>query len=113
MTVRDYTLSGNTATLGGGIYNQGTLDVRGSTLAGNTASDSGGGIYNLGTATVQQSTLSGNTAGADGGGILNAATATLTIDDSIVSGDFALLGADLYNLGKVTLHDSTVAVIGP
>jgi predicted outer membrane repeat protein len=113
VTVRDYTLSGNTATLGGGIYNQGTLDVRGSTLAGNTASDSGGGIYNLGTATVQQSTLSGNTATSAGGGIFNAASGMLTIDDSDVCDNFALLGADLYNLGKATLDDSTVCVTGP
>jgi predicted outer membrane repeat protein len=115
LTVSDCTLSGNTAIDGGGIYNNAfvTLDVRGSTFSGNSASDSGGGIYNLSTATVQQSTLSGNTAGADGGGIFNGATATLTIDDSVVWGNLALLGADLYNLGKATLNDSTVGVIGP
>jgi hypothetical protein len=30
-----------------------------------------------------------------------------------VCGDFAPLGADLDNLGKATLDDSTVGVIGP
>jgi predicted outer membrane repeat protein len=89
------------------------LGVRGSTFSGNTASDSGGGLYNLGTATFQESTLSGNSAGSAGGGIFNGASATLTIDDSLVWDNLALLGADLYNLGKAALHDSTVGVIGP
>jgi hypothetical protein len=113
VTIQDSTLSGNTAEDGGGIYNQGTLDVRGSTLKGNTASDSGGGLYNLGTATVQESTLSGNSAGSDGGGIFNGAAATLAIDDSVVLHNVALVGADLYNLGKATVNDSTVGIIGP
>ena len=120
LTVRDCTLSDNTAEVGGGILNDGTLDVRGSTFKGNTASDSGGGIYNRGdafhpaTATVQGgSTLSGNSAGSDGGGIFNGAAATLTIDDSMVLNNVALVGADLYNLGKATVNDSTVGIIGP
>jgi predicted outer membrane repeat protein len=108
-------LTGNAATDGGGIFNDasGTLDVHGSTFSGNTASDSGGALYNAGTATAQQSTLSGNSAGSDGGGIFNAASGTLTIDDSVVLNNLALRGADLYNLGQATLHDSTVGVIGP
>jgi predicted outer membrane repeat protein len=103
------------ATGGGAIFNDapGTLDVHGSTLSGNSASDSGGALYNAGTATVQQCTLSGNSAASNGGGIFNAASGTLTIDDSVVLNNLALLGADLYNLGKLTLNDSTVGVIGP
>jgi predicted outer membrane repeat protein len=120
-TVRDSVFGGsstdlsNSAELGGAIYNAvfGTLDVRGSTFSGNTASDSGGGIYNLGTATVQECTLSGNTAANDGGGIYNGASGTLTIDDSTVCDNFASLGADLDNLGVATINDSDVCVIGP
>ncbi len=117
-TVQDSTLSGNTATEGGGIYNENnfqfaSLRVQGSTLTGNTVGDSGGSLYNLGTATLQGSTLSGNSAGSAGGGIFNGAAATLTIDDSLVWDNLALLGADLYNLGQAALHDSTVGVIGP
>jgi hypothetical protein len=90
------------------------LPVRlGSTLAGNTASDSGGGIYNLGAATVEESTLSTNTATSAGGGTFNADSGTLTIDNSDVRDNLALLGADLYTLGKATFHDSTVGIIGP
>jgi predicted outer membrane repeat protein len=115
VTVRDSVLTGNSATDGGAIYNVpgATLDVRGSIFTGNTASDSGGGIYNLGTATLQQSSLSGNSAPNDGGGIFNGTSGTLTVKDSTVTGNAAPAGADLYNLGALTLDDSTVGVIGP
>jgi hypothetical protein len=119
-TVRDSLFTANSADLGGGMYNFGnpiffvaTLDVRGCTFSGNTASDSGGGMYNLGTATVQASTLSGNTAGSDGGGIFNAASGTLAVKDSTVTNNVAPSGADIYNLGALALDDSTVGVIGP
>jgi predicted outer membrane repeat protein len=115
VTVKGCTLSCNTASQGAAIDNRvgSTLVVQGSTISGNTASDSGGGIYNAGTATLQDSTLSTNTAASAGGGIFNAASGTLTIDDSDVYDNLALLGADLYNLGQATLHDSTVGIIGP
>jgi hypothetical protein len=78
-----------------------------------SAADDGGGISNyFGTVTVQQSTLSGNGAGSPGG-IFNAASGTLTVDDSVVCGKIAPLGADLGNLGVVTLNDSTVCVTAP
>jgi hypothetical protein len=113
LTIQQSTLSGNTAYSGGGIFTSaGTTTIQGSTLTGNTAT-CGGGIYNGGTATIQQSTLSGNTAGSDGGGIFNAASGTLAVKDSAVFNDLAPLGADIYNLGALTLDDSAVAVIGP
>jgi hypothetical protein len=113
--VQNSTLSGNTATEGGGIYNAafGTLTVQGSTLTGNTAGDSGGGLYNLGTVSIQESTLSGNTAGYAGGGTFNGASGTLAVKDSTALNNVAPLGADLYNLGALTLDDSTVGVMGP
>jgi predicted outer membrane repeat protein len=119
-TVRDSTFGGssaalaNSADLGGAIYNYrfDSLDVRGSTFTGNTASESGGALYNLGTATVQGSTLSVNTAGSTGGGIYNGTGAVLTLDDSAVTGDIAPIGADLDDLGTTTINDSTVGVIG-
>jgi predicted outer membrane repeat protein len=118
MTVRDSffiaTNSGatNSADLGGGIYNSAFLDVRGSTFTDNTASDSGGAIYNLGTATLQECSLSKNTAGSEGGGIFNGASGTLVFKDSTALDNLALLGADIYNLGALTLDDSTVGVLG-
>jgi predicted outer membrane repeat protein len=114
-TVRDSMFSKNTADLGAGISNSadGTLDIRGSSFTNNTASDSGGAIYNFGTATLQQSILSSNTAGTAGGGIFNGASGTLAVKDSTVLKNVAPLGADLYNLGALTLDDSTVGVLGP
>jgi hypothetical protein len=112
------------STLGGGIANGGALTVGGRAFTSHFATSStntgffppgaGGDIYSLGTATLQECTLPGkNSAGSAGGGIYNGASGTLTLDDSDVCGDFALLGADVYNLGKATLDDSTLGVIGP
>jgi predicted outer membrane repeat protein len=115
VTLRDSVLTANSATEGGGIYNTafGTLDVRGSIFTDNTASDSGGGLYNLGTATIQECILWRNAAGSAGGGIFNSSSGTLAVKDSLVLNNVAPLGADLYNLGALTLDDSTVGVIGP
>ena len=88
------------------------LTVSGSTLSGNSASQ-GGGIYNAsllindqylygGTVTVRNSNLTGNTATEFGGGIANAAGATVTVEDnSHICGNSAPagFGADVYNLG--------------
>src|SRR5262249_45452892 len=115
--VRDSHFICNSAELGGAIFNNaeyGTLDVRGSTFFGNSASDSGGALYNQrGPVTIQDSTLPGNSAGSAGGGLYNGAFGTLAIKDSGVSGNVAPSGADVYNLGALALNDSTVGLIGP
>ena len=69
-----------------GIYSNGTL---------------GGGIYNIGTLTVMNSTFSGNSAGG-GGGIFNAGT--LTVTNSTFSGDSGSYGGAIYNLRAVARH---------
>jgi predicted outer membrane repeat protein len=114
-TVRNCVFTGNSATRGGGIYFGGgaLLEVQGSTFSCNHASDSGGAIYNLGTATIQECSLSKNSAGAAGGGVFNGGSGMLAVKDSTVLDNVALLGADLYNLGGLTLDDSTVGVLGP
>ena len=64
--------------VGGGVVNQGTLNVTNSMFFGNSAG-SGGAVYNDGVMTMRNSTLFGNSAGnGDGGGILNAGTLTVT-----------------------------------
>jgi predicted outer membrane repeat protein len=72
---------------GGGINNEGTLTLTGSTLLNNSAGDAGGGLCNIGSVTIQNSTFSGNSAGFQGGGIYNKGTLTLT--DSILSNNSA------------------------
>jgi hypothetical protein len=115
VTVRGSTLSGNSAREGGAIDNGlgTTLVVRGSTFCGNAASDTGGCVYSAGTATLRDCTMSRNTAGSGGGGAFNAASGTLAVKDSTALHNVAPLGADLYNLGALTLDDSTVGVLGP
>ena len=72
--------------LGGGIYNEGNLDLTNSTIKNNTVIGVGGGIYNTGNLTVSGSTLSNNEAKVifktgDGGGIYNEG-GTVTVIDS-------------------------------
>src|SRR5437773_9054746 len=95
LTVTNCTVSGNTAGLGGGIFNGGPLTIGSITVSGNSAAN-GGGIYNSGggTATITNSTFSGNTAGS-GGGIFNIGTFTIT--NSTLSNNSASLGGGVFN----------------
>ncbi len=89
VTIEDLNIRYGCATDGGGIKNEGTLNLVRSTVYDNRASAGGGGIYNAGTLTVADSTLSGNAA-ADGGGIYNAASAVLlTVRRSTFAGNTA------------------------
>jgi hypothetical protein len=109
-TVMSSTLSGNSATSGGGIDNAGTLMVTGSTLAGNTSASVGGGIANSGTLTVTGSTLSANSA-TTGGAISNGGT--LTVTGSTLSANSATgnngSGGGISNGGTLTVTDSTLS----
>ena len=103
------TLSGNSASSGGGIYNNGTLTLTDCTFSGNSAGEYGGGIYNTGTATLTATTLSGNMAAVNGGGIYNRGTLTLTT--STLSGNSAANnGGGISNVdtGTLTVTASTL-----
>ncbi|MGD1854871.1 MAG: choice-of-anchor Q domain-containing protein [Leptolyngbyaceae cyanobacterium] len=97
VTIISSTFSGNTARNGGGVRNDGTLDLTNSTLSGNIASESGGGLSNtvnvvapgivLGraTATIANSTITNNEAQNvseqpidTGGGVANFGVVTVT-----------------------------------
>ncbi len=108
LTVSGSTLSGNSASNdGGGIASGGFLTVSGSTLSGNSASVNGGGIYNVETLAVTGSSLSGASAGVNGGGIFNAATMTVTT--STLSGNSAAGGGGICNVGSLTVSGSTLS----
>ena len=105
VTITNSTLSGNSSLCGSGIYtSRGTLAVTNSTLSGNSATlgtwscdGYGGGIYNDGsTLTVINSTLSGNSAEYNGGGICFSQYGTLKIGNSIVVGNAAPAGIDVF-----------------
>jgi hypothetical protein len=127
LTVRNSTISGNTAGGSGGgvrLYG-GSLVIEDSTVSGNSsaANNGGGGLYFGGTASasppvgftastlvVRNSTVSGNstttTSSLGGGGIsvINF-TGTLLVQNSTVSGNSATT-----NGGGISVHYGTVAV---
>jgi hypothetical protein len=102
----DSTISGNSAPEGAGVITgfycewcggvPGSLDIRGSTISGNTATVGGGGgilVYQRGAVSMTTSTISGNQAAGDGGGLLlkNVYEETyLTVVNSTISGNSAV-----------------------
>ena len=116
LTLTNSTVSGSSAPLGGGIFNNfGTLQVTNTTVSGNSVNgDSvGGGLYNRqGTITITNSTVSGNSGAILGAGIDND-FGTLTVINSTVSGNSAAspsgAGGGIVNTGTLTLNNSTVS----
>jgi hypothetical protein len=97
---------------GGGIFNdtQGNLTILSSTVLNNTASE-GGGIFNQGIMTLSGSKVTGNTA-TTGGGIFNTKQGNLTILSSDVLNNTASDGADVCNLGSIKISkDSQVGQV--
>ena len=118
-TIRDSTVSGNSAPQGGGIFSSSSVTVFRSTIAGNTASEVGGGIANIGgSLSINDSTLSGNTvsagAGNGGGAIYSDTNPDFTSNstgliNSTLSGNSAPQGGGIGNYnGLVTLDSVTV-----
>lgn len=113
--IRQSTFRLNAADLGGGVNNEGVLDLVESVVHDNTAvltANSGGGLRNEigGTLTVVNSTISGNQAN-EGGGLLNeGAGATAVFRSSTVANNFGISYGGLYNrTGSVVLHNTIVA----
>lgn len=98
----------------GGMRNQpaGTVLIQSSTISNNSAT-SLGGLYNEGTMTLENSTVSGNVGEVDYGGILT--IGTLTLRNSTVAANRTILGgvgAGLANSGpafSVTMFNTIVA----
>ena len=98
------TLSGNASQFGGAIsISTGTLTVSNTTISGNSAEFDGGGILSgSGDVIISDSTITANDA-SDGGGIsfgdpfgFNNDHSLLTIENSIVAGNSASRGADIF-----------------
>ncbi|MGD0220669.1 MAG: InlB B-repeat-containing protein, partial [Acidimicrobiales bacterium] len=102
ITVQD--ADNSSATNGGGIYNNGTATLTDDTFSGDSATYGGGVFDDLGsTATLTDDTFSGDSA-TYGGGIYNDGTATLT--DDTFSGDSATYGGGIYTDGTATISNS-------
>ncbi len=104
-TLTNVTFRGNnTASNGGGIFNRtSNPTLTNVTISGNAASN-GGGIFNYsGTPTLTNVTISGNTASnGSGGGIYNKNNSSSTIQNSILWGNAASVGADLFDAGAAS-----------
>ena len=106
------TLSGNSADVGGGIYNQGTATLNECALSGNTADYKGGGILDGegSTLMLNKCTLSGNTTKGSGGGIFIEAYTSLIMDQCTLSGNMATnYGGGINNGGMVALNQCTLS----
>ena len=119
LTVRDGQATTNSETsLGGGIYNQGVLDLADCVVADNDA-NAGGGVFNAGVATIDSCTFSGNDAqtaaftNAQGGAIMSAGTFTdLDITGSTLTGNSAdLSGEALFTASgaALSIENSTLS----
>ncbi|HEX3131376.1 MAG TPA: IPTL-CTERM sorting domain-containing protein [Thermoanaerobaculia bacterium] len=107
LTIRDSTISGNTAGAdGGGIYLYriaGPVLIQNSTVSGNYAGGNGGGIglfdlYDSGSLSILNTTIAGNTAIGTGGGSF-ALDGPVTVENSIVGDNTATTHNDLGTFG--------------
>ncbi|WP_425397045.1 choice-of-anchor Q domain-containing protein [Aeoliella sp.] len=101
VSLEQSTINGNSSGgSGGGIRTYaGNVSLSNSTLSGNNSVGSGAGVFTIaGNITVENSTLHGNASTRHGGGIFAYDTdsnPTLTIENSVVAGNTATVGADL------------------
>ncbi|MBN2292730.1 MAG: cadherin-like domain-containing protein, partial [Pirellulales bacterium] len=116
LTVRNSTLSDNSACDGGGIVNDGssgtaTLTITNSMLTGNSGNRYGGGIYNKsGSLTLTNCTLSDNSA-SYGGGISNGSDMLTLLNCTLSGNSVSNDGGGIYhsNLGRTTLTNCTLS----
>jgi predicted outer membrane repeat protein len=124
-------LGGNSAGVGGAIYNKANLSIYNSTLEDNSATyyggavasvsgnlvmeydqvfsnaaEYGGGIFNLASAYLYENSIDNNSATWDGGGIYN--SGTLDMEWTQVNGNYASQGGGMYNTGTVSLYEGTL-----
>jgi hypothetical protein len=125
MTITRCTISGNSASLGGGINNNsGSLTITNSTINDNLAFNNpgqgiGGGIYNNASMTISNCTISGNLAGGSpsgdgaGGGIGNMGNLEIlssTVANNSASGLMVASGGGIVGVGP-TIADSTIIAL--
>jgi uncharacterized repeat protein (TIGR01451 family) len=100
--------NGQTTDGGGGILTyDATFRISDSTISGNSASN-GGGIHNLSTMTVTRSLISNNRATNWGGGIGNGSLGGLNLTHSTVYSNTADRGGGLSNSELMTVTHSTI-----
>jgi subtilisin-like proprotein convertase family protein len=117
LTLSNSAIVNNTSSNGGGIYNQGFMNLINVTISNNTVTGGfeGGGIYNVGFLELSNVTLSDNRAPI-GGGISNLNTLTVTSSfigsNSSTGSGFVGGGGGIYNRGVASnlyLFNSTLS----
>lgn len=106
---------GGNAPYGGGIYNNGNLTLRDSSVQHCSAEEAGGAVFNWGHLEIINTNLSFNQAGRFGGAVFNSLLATANLTDSTLNYNDAgtLFGgyggaACNFRLGQMKFKDSTV-----
>jgi CSLREA domain-containing protein len=102
--------NGRTAQSGGGIRNEGNLNLSNATVSGNeTTASYGGGIANAGTATMALAnvTISGNRAEGDGGGIDQGLGGLANLNNVTIAGNTADTDGDAGGGGGVLVAPGT------
>ena len=103
--VNDVAISNNSATVGGGIFNAGNLNLTRSLVNSNSAGSRGGAIVNLdglSAATVSNSTITNNSA-LTSGAIDNGAS-LLLINDTITGNSAANAASSIFNNPNGTIN---------
>jgi len=124
LTLTSCTIGGDSAANGGGIYNTGTLQASGTTIAGNHAliaagaiTGDGSGVNNAGLLTLTNCTVANNSTigtgvsprGA-GGGINNTSAGSMTLINSTIADNVAAgNGGGINNGGLAALANTIVA----
>ncbi|HWQ19604.1 MAG TPA: hypothetical protein VN455_07475, partial [Methanotrichaceae archaeon] len=98
----------NTAAVGAGICNAGTMTMNGGSVDHNIATmGSAGGIYNfVGTMNLKGVSISNNIASVYGGGIYN--WGTMTADECAIDHNTANIGGGIYNSGGDDISNVTM-----
>jgi hypothetical protein len=109
MTLLDATVQQNVALYGAGLYvTAGSVNMQATAFIRNVAYYRGGGSYHYsGAANLDTVTFTENRVAGHGGGLFNLASLTLT--QSALSGNLAVVGGGLYNGGSLTLVNSTLS----
>lgn len=112
LTVNSSTFKGNSAEIGGGIFNDSTLKVNNSIFDDNSATYSGGGIYNSYSSVliINDSIFSRNSSGSYGAGIYNAG-GNLNINHTTLNSNSANIDGGAIGItgGTVTINNSTIS----
>jgi CSLREA domain-containing protein len=112
LTASGFTVrNGRTSQSGGGIRNEGAMNLSNATVAGNeTTASFGGGISNSGAATMSLTnvTISGNRAEGDGGGIDQGLGGLANLNNVTISGNIADTDGDAGGGGGVLVAPGTI-----